>query len=61
MAITNTGYPNGELGDRFDYMGESTDTKPTEGIGENSRFFELDTGKKYYFNGTTWKEVGWNA
>lgn len=29
MAITNMGYPNGYKGARFDYMGLSSDTKPT--------------------------------
>ena len=39
--------------------GESTDTKPTTDIGVNSKFHELDTNDNYYFDGTTWKKVGW--
>ncbi len=40
-----------------EYTGLSTDTKPTD-CGANSLFYELDTKKVYYFDGTTWKEVG---
>lgn len=58
MAITNMGNPNGELGNRMDYMGLSTDSKPTEGIAVNSLFLELDSGDLYYFNGSTWAKVG---
>lgn len=35
---------------------ESSDTKPTTGIETNTIALELDTGKCYYFNGTTWAE-----
>lgn len=38
--------------------GLSTDTKPTTGIGVNSKFYELDTGDTYYFNGSAWAKVG---
>ena len=38
--------------------GLSTDTKPTENIGINSKFYELDTNDTYYFDGTTWSKVG---
>ena len=38
--------------------GNSTDPKPTENIGVNSKFKELDTNDEYYFNGTTWAKVG---
>lgn len=41
-----------------EYKGLSTDTKPTENVGVNSLFFELDTGDFYYFNGSTWEKVG---
>lgn len=51
MAITLNGA-------NADYMGESTDTKPTEDISVNTLYLELDTGDFYYFNGTTWKKVG---
>ena len=40
--------------------GESGDTKPTEDIGVNSKFFELDTGDEYYFDGSAWNKVGGN-
>lgn len=40
------------------YLGLSTDTKPTDGVGVNALFYELDTKKMFYFNGTTWVEVG---
>lgn len=38
--------------------GESGDTKPTENIAVNSKFFELDTNDVYYFDGTAWQKVG---
>ena len=38
--------------------GLSTDTKPTEGIGVNSRFYELDTKDEFYFDGSSWSKVG---
>lgn len=40
--------------------GLSTDTKPTENIGVNSKFYELDTNDVYYFDGTAWNKVGGN-
>ena len=55
MAITNA------LVHATDYVeleGVSTDEKPTEGIGVNSRFFEFDTGNSFYFDGTAWQEIG---
>lgn len=55
MAITN------KLSHGTDYVeleGVSTDTKPTEGIGVNSKFYELDTGKQFYFDGEAWAEIG---
>ena len=58
MAITNMGNPNGLNGNRFDFMGLSTDTKPTENIEVNSLFLELDTGDIYYFTGSAWAKVG---
>ena len=36
--------------------GESSETKPTENIGVNSKFYELDTGDFYYFDGSAWKK-----
>jgi hypothetical protein len=44
--------------DYYEFSGLSTDSKPTEGVGKNSLFYELDTKKVYYFDGTQWKEVG---
>lgn len=41
-----------------EYSGLSTDAKPTENVGVNSLFLELDTGDVYYFNGTDWAKVG---
>ena len=38
--------------------GTSEDTKPLEGIGVNSKFYELDTNDVYYFTGETWLKVG---
>lgn len=45
-------------GSRANYMGLSTDTKPTEEIQENTIFLELDTGDFYYFDGTNWQKIG---
>ena len=50
-----------QINNRFgiaDYKGLSTDTKPTETVGLNALFLELDTGDFYYFNGTQWEKVG---
>lgn len=58
MAITNMGSPNGASGARFDFIGLSSDTKPTENIEVNSLFFELDTGDAYYYDGSNWAKVG---
>lgn len=41
-----------------EFSGLSTDSKPTTNIGVNSLFYELNTKKVYYFDGTTWKEIG---
>lgn len=40
------------------FEGISDDDKPTEGVGVNSRFFELDTGDEYYFDGSSWAKIG---
>lgn len=34
-----------------DYRGKSTDVKPVEGVPNMSTFWEVDTGKVYYFDG----------
>lgn len=44
-------------GANADYMGLSTDTKPTN-VSVNSLFLELDTGDFYYFDGDSWEKVG---
>lgn len=50
---------NGNLQNTYkEYSGLSTDEKPTENVGVNSLFLELDTGDFYYFNGTDWAKVG---
>ena len=50
MAITLNGA-------NADYMGLSTDTKPTN-VPVNTLFLELDTGDFYYYDGTEWAKVG---
>ena len=54
MDIVST---NGNI---VNYMGLSTEEKPTEGLATGSLFIELDTGKVYYFNAdtTTWAVFG---
>lgn len=39
-------------------VGLSTDSKPTDGIGNGWLFLEMDTSKKYLFDadGETWRE-----
>lgn len=44
-------------GSGANYLGLSTDTKPTD-AAVNSIFTELDTNTDYYFTGETWEEVG---
>lgn len=44
-------------GSTADYLGLSTDTKPTN-AETNALFLELDTGDFYYFDGTAWAKVG---
>lgn len=58
MAITNT------LSRATNYVeleGTSQDTKPLEGVGVNSKFYELDTNDTYYFDGSAWAKVGGDA
>jgi hypothetical protein len=55
MAITN------KLSHGTNYVeleGTSQDDKPEEGIGVNSKFYELDTGDTYYWTGEAWAKVG---
>lgn len=56
--ITNMGNKYGERGTRADFMGLSTDTKPSTDIDTNSLFLELDTGDLYFFTGADWSKVG---
>ena len=55
MSITN------KLSHGTDYVeleGTSQDNKPLENIGVNSKFYELDTGDTYYFDGSAWAKIG---
>lgn len=42
-----------------EYVGLSTDAKPTTGVFNGSTFFEMNTGKVFMFNATslTWVEL----
>lgn len=42
------------------YYGLSTDSKPTEGVGNGSAFIEMDTSKVYFFDvgNSEWLEWG---
>lgn len=44
--------------DLSDYYGLSTDAKPTANVANGSSFFEMDTGKLYFFSeeDTHWYE-----
>lgn len=56
MAITRA---DARRWDEPTFFGLSTDAKPTgDGIGANALFYELDTKKLYYYDGTQWKEIG---
>lgn len=54
MAITNKGAS-------LELYCDSADTLPVEGYDVNTIATELDTGKKYYFDGTAWTEIGSNT
>lgn len=54
IMITMSEY---RMAGQHDYMGLSTDTKPTN-CEVNSLFLELDTGDFYYFDGAAWAKVG---
>lgn len=41
-----------------EFIGLSTDSKPTTGVPTNSLFFELNTGDMYYYTGAAWAKVG---
>lgn len=42
----------------YDWKCLSSDTKPTEGVYTNDFLLELDTGNRYYFDGTQWQPFG---
>lgn len=42
------------------YEGLSTDDKPDD-TQINSKFFELDTKKEFYYTGEEWSEIGGDA
>ena len=41
-------------------VGESGESKPTD-VLKFTQFKEYDTGDTYYFDGTTWHKIGYNA
>jgi len=47
----------------YEFRGLSTDTKPTENVGNGSLFFEMDTSKWYMFDASanTWMEITWRG
>ena len=56
MAITRA---DARQWDQPTFFGLSTDAKPTGyGIGANALFYELDTKKLFYYDGSAWKEIG---
>lgn len=42
----------------YDWKCLSSDDKPTEDVHINDLLLELDTGNKYYFDGTQWQTFG---
>lgn len=43
------------------YYGLSTDTKPTDGVGNGSAFLEMDTSKVYFFDAGNSEWLEWGA
>lgn len=43
------------------YYGLSTDSKPTEGVGNGSAFIEMDTSKVYFFDAGNSEWLEWGA
>ena len=43
------------------YYGLSTDSKPTEGVGNGSAFIEMDTSKVYFFDAENSEWLEWGA
>ena len=63
ITVNNaTKFSNKKQSNDVELKGLSTDIKPTKVDGNtidvNSLFFELDTGRVYYYDGEIWKEVG---
>ncbi len=50
-SVTGTVY---ELGIVTNYIGLSTDTKPSTSVKTGSMFLETDTGASYLYNGSAW-------
>ena len=44
-------------GNTSEYVGLSTDEKPSE-AEVNAKFTELDTGDEFYYNGSEWAKIG---
>ena len=44
------------MGNIHNFIGLSSDTKPTTGIPVGSTFTELDTGAKFVWEGDTWED-----
>ena len=42
----------------YEFKGLSSDTKPTDSVGVNSLFLELDTLDLYYYTGSGWTKAG---
>lgn len=55
VAFTNYGEVRAVL-NKSEYIGYSTDTKPSTPGGVGSTFYELNTGKKWIWDGTYWVE-----
>ena len=52
-----TKYGGGYADPSMEYLGLSTDSKPTD-VPVNSIFLELNTGDVYYYTGTGWAKLG---
>jgi hypothetical protein len=50
MAVT------GPFDKQLNYVGLSSDTKPTESVAPGSLFVEEDTGETYIYSGSAWTE-----
>lgn len=57
MAITIDKVGGSSESKHAEILGKSTDTKPTD-VKINDMFIELDTGDAYFWDGSTWVEIG---